>query len=215
MFVKLWMKKDPIVVAQDQTISEADALMRQHKVRRLPVVNAENELTGIITRQDIMKAMSADLSPESAPPGGDVPVAAFMTSSPITVDPMDPLEIATDIMRKNKISGLPVVAKEGTLLGIITESDVCRALTDILSVGEAGARIELQIGKDARNIYDIFNIFKDFDMIVISMALYSAFSENYQLLTVRVQGEEMEKMLDALWKSGVKVHRAMVDDTDG
>ncbi len=214
MFVKLWMTKDPLVVTREQTINEADALMRQHNVRRLPVVDADNTLVGIITRQDLMKAMLFDSSQDMFI-GEDVPVAGFMTASPITVDPMEPLESATDIMRKNRIGGLPVVSKDGALVGILTESDICRAVIDIFAAGVDGARIELQIGRNAAELYEIFRILKDFDMQVKSVSLFAGFSETSQLLTVRVQGEEMEKMLDALWKSGAKVHRVMVDDTDG
>jgi acetoin utilization protein AcuB len=147
--------------------------------------------------------------------GEDVPVAGFMTASPITTDPMDPLESATDVMRKNRIGGLPVVGQDGAIVGILTESDICRAVIDILAAGADGARIELQIGRNAADIYEIFRILKDYDMQVKSVSLFAGFSETSQLLTVRVLGEEMEKMLDALWKSGRKVHRVMVDDTDG
>ncbi len=215
MFVKIWMKKDPVVVVQEQTLAEADALMRQHAIRRLPVVETDNKLIGIITREDIVKAVPVDPPLDDSVIGAQVPVAAFMTASPITVDPMDPLETVSDIMCKNRIGGLPVVSPAGELIGIITESDICRALTDILGVQESGARIELQIGKDAADFYETFRIFKEFNMLVISVALYPGFSENYQLLTVRLQGEEMEKMMDALWKSGVKIHRAMVDQDNG
>jgi acetoin utilization protein AcuB len=100
-------------------------------------------------------------------------------------------------------------------VGILTESDICRAVIDLLAAGEDGARIELQIGRNAADIYEIFRILKDYDMQVKSVSLFAGFSETSQLLTVRVLGEEMEKMLDALWKSGRKVHRVMVDDTDG
>jgi acetoin utilization protein AcuB len=212
MFVKLWMKENPVVVTQEQTLTEADALMRQHAIRRLPVVDAENALVGIITRQDIMRAVPIDAFLDDAAVGSQSPVAAFMTASPITADPMDPLETATHTMRKNKIGGLPVVAHNGTLIGIITESDICRALMDILGAEEGGARIEMQIGKTARDIYETFEIFKDFDMLVRTVAVYPDFSENHQLLTIRVQGEELEKMLDALWKSGCKIHRILVTD---
>jgi acetoin utilization protein AcuB len=212
MFVKLWMKENPVVVTQEQTLTEADALMRQHAIRRLPVVDAENALVGIITRQDIMRAVPIDAFLDDAAVGSRSPVAAFMTASPITADPMDPLETATHTMRKNKIGGLPVVAHNGTLIGIITESDICRALMDILGAEEGGARIEMQIGKTARDIYETFEIFKDFDMLVRTVAVYPDFSENHQLLTIRVQGEELEKMLDALWKSGCKIHRILVTD---
>jgi acetoin utilization protein AcuB len=110
---------------------------------------------------------------------------------------------------------LPVMAKDGALIGILTESDICRALMDILGAKEGGARIELQVGKTARELYETFEIFKDFEMIVRSVAVYPDFSENQQLLTIRVQGEELEKMLDALWKSGCKIHRIQVIDENG
>jgi acetoin utilization protein AcuB len=215
MFVKLWMNKDPIVVAQDQTLAEADTAMQEHDIRRLPVMDADNRLVGIITRKDIMKALPITPTQDDTGMASQIPVAGFMTASPITADPMDPLETAVHVMRQNKIGGLPVVAKDGTLIGILTESDICRALMDILGAEESGARIELQIGKTARELYETFEIFKDFEMIVRSVAVYPDFSENQQLLTIRVQGEELEKMLDALWKSGCKIHRIQVIDDNG
>jgi acetoin utilization protein AcuB len=215
MFVKLWMSKDPIVVTQEQTLAEADALMRQHAIRRLPVVDTERNLVGIITRKDIMKAKPIDPPPDDTGMAGQIPVAAFMTASPITAGPMDPLETVTHIMRQNKIGGLPVVTHEGMLIGILTESDICRALMDILGAEEGGARIELQVGKTARELYETFEIFKDFDMVVRSVAVYPDFSENQQLLTLRVQGDGLDAMLDALWKSGCKIHRIMIVDENG
>jgi acetoin utilization protein AcuB len=213
MFVKLWMKKDLVVITQEQTLTEADALMRQHVIRRLPVVDVENNLVGIITREDIRKAVPIDASGDDIIIGSQAPVAAFMTSSPITAGPMDPLETVTHTMRKNKIGGLPIVAGDGALVGMITESDICKALMDILGAEESGgARIEMQIGKTARDIYETFKIFKDFDMLVRTVAVYPDFSENQQLLTIRVQGDELEKMLDALWKSGRQIHRILVID---
>jgi acetoin utilization protein AcuB len=212
MYVKLWMKKDLVVVNQEQSLTEADAIMRQHAIRRLPVVDAENKLVGILTRQDIMKARPIDSIQDDESVGGQALVAAFMTASPITVDPMEPLEAVTQVMRKNKIGGVPVVERDGTLVGILTESDICRAVIDLLGAGENGARIELQIGKTTRELYETFEIFKDFEMLVISVAVYPNFSEKYQLLTIRVQGDELQTMVDSLWKSGCKVHRIMITD---
>ena len=210
MFVKLWMSKDPIVITLEQTLAEADTMMHQHGIRRLPVVDAEGSLVGMITREDIMRAMP--IASDDPGMAGQIPVEGFMTASPITAGPMDPLEAVALLMRKNQIGGLPVVDQDGRLIGILAESDICRALMDILGAEEGGARIELQIGKTTRELYETFEIFKDFDMTVRSMAIYPDFSENHQLLTLRVQGEELDKMLDALWKSGCKIHRIQVID---
>ena len=213
MFVKLWMSKNPIVITREQTLAEADTTMHQHGIRRLPVVDADGSLVGMITREDIMRAQP--LASDDPGMAGQIPVEGFMTASPITASPMDPLETAALVMRQNKIGGLPVVDQDGVLIGILAEADICRALMDILGAKEGGARIELQIGKTARELYETFEIFKDFDMTVRSVAIFPDFSENQQLLTLRVQGEELDKMLDALWKSGCKIHRIQVIDDNG
>ena len=213
MFVKLWMSTDPIVITREETLAEADARMHQHGIRRLPVVDADGNLVGMITREDIMRAQP--LASDDPGMAGQIPVEGFMTASPITTGPMEPLESAALVMRQNKIGGLPVVDQDGTLIGILAEADICRALMDILGAEEGGARIELQIGKTTRELYETFEIFKDFDMTVRSVAIYPDFSENHQLLTLRVQGEELDTMLDALWKSGCKIHRIQVIDDNG
>ena len=214
MFVKLWMKENPVTVGPLQTIAEATEIMSQFGIRRLPVLDTDNTLIGIITREDIIRAIPMQTDQDDAGTNSQSPVAAHMTSSPVTTDPMEPLEMAANTMRKNKIGSLPVVNANGTLIGIITEADIGRALMDILGVGKGGARIELQTGKTARELYETFEIFKDFDMTVSSVAVYPDFSETQQLLTIRVQGDDLDAMLDALWKSGCKVHRIMINDED-
>ena len=214
MFVKLWMKENPATVGPSQSLSQANEIMRQLGIRRLPVVDDTGNLVGMITREDLIKAIPLNSDQDDMANESQTPVAAYMTPSPITIDPMEPLETAADTMRKNKIGGLPVVTGDGALIGILTEADIGRALMDILGAGKGGARIELQTGKTARELYETFEIFKDFDMVVTSVAVYPDFSETQQLLTIRVQGDELDAMLDALWKSGSKIHRIMVNDED-
>jgi acetoin utilization protein AcuB len=215
MFVKLWMTENPATIRQSQSLAEADQTMRRLGVRRLPVVDDESNLIGVITRTDFLRAIPFGADEEDAAGGDQTPVAAYMTASPITVDPMEPLETAAHTMRKNKVSGLPVVTADGGFVGIITEADIGRALMDILGVGKGGARIEMQTGKTAGELYKAFEIFKDFNMTVRSVAVYPDFSETHQLLTIRVQGEKLEDLLDALWKTGNTIHRIMVFDEEG
>ena len=56
MFVKLWMKENVITISPEQTLAEAEALMQQHRIRRLLVVK-DTTMVGIITKEDLQKGI--------------------------------------------------------------------------------------------------------------------------------------------------------------
>ena len=91
MFVKLWMKKDVITIAPDQTLAEAEALMQQNRIRRLLVAKGPT-LVGIISQRDIQKGIPAGSDESTRLIASQSKVEAYMTHNPITADPMDPLE---------------------------------------------------------------------------------------------------------------------------
>jgi len=117
--------------------------MSKHKISRILVVaSIENKLVGIITEAD-MTVTNRLLKPAKvledekplvvkgaiAPPGNVYLLTAgdIMTSDPLTVDKNDNLTEAAQLMAKHKFSGLPVT-EEGELVGIITKSDIIRAV---------------------------------------------------------------------------------------
>ena len=141
--VKDFMTAKPVTVKPSQSIFLLASLMAKHKISRIPVVSGtENMLVGIITEADIT-VTSRLLKPAKvledtkplvvkgaiAPPknvhlltAGDI-----MTSNPMTIDKNANLTDAAKLMTKHKISGLPVTEK-GDLVGIITKSDIIRAV---------------------------------------------------------------------------------------
>jgi len=54
------MSSDPVTVSPDKTLREAAKLMHDREVRRLPVIDSEGKLIGILTRGDVVRAMAAD-----------------------------------------------------------------------------------------------------------------------------------------------------------
>ena len=160
MFIKLWMKQDVITIDPDTPLGEAAELIAQHSFRHLPVVK-DGKLVGIITQKDISQALPSTIdssfSPENITIANQAKVSSFMASSPITAAPMDPLENVALLMHKFKIGAVPVV-EESRLVGIITETDIFKAFTEISGVGETGARIELQIKNNGSAIYKIIDI---------------------------------------------------------
>ncbi|MBV8881636.1 MAG: CBS domain-containing protein [Planctomycetaceae bacterium] len=138
MFVRDRMSAPAVSVSPKATASLALALMDKRKIRRLPVIQ-DGKLVGIVTRSDLMAARHA-LSKEAV-----TTVAHVMTRKPVSVQREDPLEVAADLMRVKKVSGLPVLDGD-RLVGILTESDLFRALCQMLGIGEKGARIMMSVG---------------------------------------------------------------------
>ncbi|MBU0945246.1 MAG: CBS domain-containing protein [Proteobacteria bacterium] len=216
MFVKLWMQQDFISVDQDASLAEAQAILAEHNFRHLLVVEIE-KLMGIISQTDIQKAlpsaMDSSLKPHERILAAQAKVSSFMTTTPITADPMDPLEDIAILMRKFKIGAVPVL-KDQKIVGIITESDIFRAFVEILGGGEEGARVEIEIGKDSSAIYTVIDICKQFDIELIAITVLRNFSPDRQLLTLRLKGKKLEQMVDGLWKAGTKVNRILMDHND-
>jgi CBS domain-containing protein len=131
-----WMRAPAITVTLDTPLSDALALMREHDVRRLPVVLDTGELCGMITQGDLRGADVLRVAGLDSLAVVDalrrVTVAEVMTEQPISVTPENSLREAAMLMIENKIGGLPVVGASGDVVGIITESDLFEVLVQQL-----------------------------------------------------------------------------------
>jgi acetoin utilization protein AcuB len=128
--VRNWMTPNPITITPQTTLPEAHRLMDEHFVRRLPVIH-KGKLVGIVTRGDVREAQASDATTLSVYELNylldQIPAKEFMAYEPITVSADAPIGEAARRMLQHKIGGLPVV-DYGELVGIITETDLCRML---------------------------------------------------------------------------------------
>ena len=134
--IRFWMRAPAITINLAAPLSDALALMREHDIRRLPVVIDTGELRGIITHGDIRGAdvlRAAGLDPfDIGEALRRVKVYEVMSTDPIIVTPETGLREAAMLMIENKIGGLPVVDENFMIVGIITESDLFEALVQQL-----------------------------------------------------------------------------------
>ncbi|MFX0537796.1 CBS domain-containing protein [Ornithinimicrobium sp. Y1847] len=107
-------------VRDDQNLADAAALMRDHEVGALPVVDEKGTLIGIITDRDIVVRGVAEGADLSATTAGSI--AQGIVS---TVDAGEDVQRIVDIMGDQQIKRLPVV-QDGRLVGMISESDLAR-----------------------------------------------------------------------------------------
>lgn len=128
--VRSWMTEKVTAITPQTTLPEAQRIMLEHKIRRLPVLKS-GKLVGIVTLGDIREAKPSDATTLSIYELNylmdRLTAKDFMTPNPITIAPDATIAEAARLMVEHKIGGLPVIDR-GDLVGIITETDLCRLL---------------------------------------------------------------------------------------
>lgn len=125
MLVRDRMSRPAVTVRQDADFQKALALMQEKRLRRLPVVDDDGHLVGIVVERDLLVAAMRYL--QSRVEVGDV-----MSRNVVTVGPDADLNEVARTMLERKIGGLPVV-EHGRLVGIVTESDIFRRFVELQS----------------------------------------------------------------------------------
>src|SRR5687768_12561971 len=107
---------DPLTVAPTQTLEQALALMRHHRISGLPVIDADKRPLGILTNRDVR--FEKRLSQQ---------VGEVMTKNPVMVKDGVAIDEAKDLLHKHRIEKLLVVDDNGRLKGLITIRDIEQA----------------------------------------------------------------------------------------
>ncbi len=122
--VKEIMTTKVISVTPENTFGQTKALMTEHHIRHIPVLDEAKKLMGIVTQRDVLRAQSSCLQGEesSAMKEDSASILAVMSDHLKSVHPQDSLRSAGILMQSHKIGCLPVLEDE-QLVGIITDSD--------------------------------------------------------------------------------------------
>lgn len=126
MQVKDYMTPEPLVVSPKESVRWIAELIRDHKVRQVPVVDGSNRLVGIVTDRDIRSADADEGGKGKALVAEDI-----MTTQVETIAPGDPLIEAAEKLHERHFGALPVVFGQ-RVVGMITRSDLLRVLIESL-----------------------------------------------------------------------------------
>ena len=134
MYVDRIMTREVLQVAEDARIPQMAALMRDHRVRHLPVVR-DSRLVGLVTSHDLERVSPSPMTTFSVGEAnyllGKLTAAKVMRTQVITCVPDTLVEEAARLLRQEKIGCLPVVEKGGKLVGILTHEDLLDFFLDI------------------------------------------------------------------------------------
>jgi len=125
-----YMTTDLFTVDESEAIDLVASIMDWEKIRHVPVEDNEHRLVGLVSYRKLLKLLT-----NRSPKDVDKPIAVsqIMTRDPVTVSPMTSTLDAIDIMKRHKVSALPVT-DDGRLVGIVTEHDFMRIAERLLEM---------------------------------------------------------------------------------
>jgi acetoin utilization protein AcuB len=173
------MTEKLVTLSPETSVSEALTLCRERRIRHIPILEG-GHLVGVVTDRDLRDASPALGDPERASALQKIRVGDVMTREVITTDPEDSIENAAQVMYEHKIQSLPVVTEgpvvdegsavaEEELLGIVTSSDVMRALVTFVGLPEPGSRIEVQASNKAGALAEVAGKIQDLEVDIVSV----------------------------------------------
>ncbi|MBN2333245.1 MAG: CBS domain-containing protein [Deltaproteobacteria bacterium] len=210
MFVRNWMKKDPVTVTSDTLVIDAKKIMKENKFRRLPVVD-RGKLVGIVTLNTLREAQPSAATSLSIHELhyllAKMTVADIMTKKIITCSPDITLEKAARMGTRHGIGALPVV-ENGKLVGIITESDIYRAFLTMLGAFKVpSTRISIDnFPQDQDAIIKVISILDELKLTLCSLAVVDDVPvEGRRQLIFRVCEEDISALKAKLATAGFPI----------
>jgi CBS domain-containing membrane protein len=110
------MSTVPVTARPGETVADVDFEMRLASVRHFPIVARQNRLVGMVAQRDLLRAMARSKT-------GAVPMRDAMTTRVVTVHADTLAAEAAELMLAHRLDSLPVVAEDGQLVGLVSESD--------------------------------------------------------------------------------------------
>ncbi len=202
------MTKNPIIADSDTYVLDAQKIMKENNIRRLPIVD-KGKLVGIVTKHDLLEASPSPATSLSIHELNyllsKMKVKEIMKKNPVTFTPDTPFEEALRIGQEKKIGSFPVVDKE-KLVGIATESDIIRFLTSALGIREEGSRITIEgLGGKLGDLEKIIQIVNQHGTVILSMISLPRKEKKDWMIVLRLKTSNPDPIVKDFKKAGFNV----------
>jgi CBS domain-containing protein len=195
MKVRDLMTPAPQTITATETLAVARERMEQGRFRRLPVVDAEGRLIGMLTDRDVR---------EHAGHLHDTRVTGAMVEPAKTVDIDDPVDGVAERLVHERIGGFPVVDRSGALVGVITETDVLRGM---VLASRGGATLDVLCVVPPQSLTELLGVVERAGGSVVALHRETR-HEGVRAYRLRLAEEDPTRVADALRERGYRVRDA-------
>ena len=208
MKIKDVMTRNPITADSETLVLDAQRIMKENNIRRLPIVD-KGKLVGIITKHDLLEASPSPATSLSVFELNyllsKMKVKEIMKKNPLTLTPDTPFEEALRLGQEKKIGSFPVV-ENGKLVGIATESDIIRFVTRVLGIKEEGSRITIEgLGGKLGDLEKIVSIANQHHTVILSMMSLPRPGNKDWMIVLRLKTNDPDPVVKDFKKAGFNV----------
>lgn len=208
MLIRERMSHNPITIRDNTSLDEALRIMRENKVRRLPILDKKGKMVGIVSEKDLLYASPSPATSLSVweihSLVAKIKVSDLMTKNVITVCEDCPIEEAARVMVDNKIGGLPVMRGD-QLVGIITETDLFKIFLELLGAREQGTRFTLLVPEKKGMLAAVAQQVSQLGGNIIALGTFLGDDPSNRTITMKVQDVDKEDLWPKLEQLGAKL----------
>lgn len=201
MIIERRMTRNPVTATPDMSIADASNLMRQEKVHRLPVLDKDKRLVGLITEKDILFASPSPASSlsihEMAYLLSKLTVKKLMSKNVVTISKDTTVEEAARMMVDQDLSCLPVLEGE-KLIGIVSKSDMFKILLELFGARHFGIRVSFVVEDKPGTIAKISQALSEQGIDIITFGTFMGTDPTNAICTIKVQGAPISKVVEII-----------------
>ncbi|MBQ9630933.1 MAG: CBS domain-containing protein [Treponema sp.] len=207
MIVKDFMVRNPETVSPTTTLTEAKAIMTKKNINKLPVIDKNGKLVGIITKNDLAASGPSDATTLDMYEIGyllsKLTVEKIMTKNVISIAETEVVEEAARIMVDSEIGCLPVISDD-VLVGIITESDLFHLFTEMFGARHKGVRATLSASDKPGQLALIVEKIAALRGNIVSVVTFGSKEEGSRHLTIKAEDVTLEQLKSILVDGNVE-----------
>lgn len=208
MIVKDFMTKNPVYTNPKELISNIKNTMDREKISKMPVLDDAGRLVGVITKTDLKKTMPSEATTldiyELSYLISKMTAEKVMKRNPITIQKDATIEEAAKLMAEKGISSVIVLDGE-VLSGILTKSDLFKAVVDMFGFKYSGVRASVEVDDRCGELARISAAIAEQNGKVVSAITADGSDAGKRILTLKITGIS-EAQVDSILKSlGAKI----------
>ncbi|MEI3599776.1 MULTISPECIES: acetoin utilization AcuB family protein [unclassified Oceanobacillus] len=205
MLVESIMNTDVITLPPTATIEEALRLLKENKIRHIPIVEKDTRVIGIVSDRDVRDAMPSSFLKDADRKELQNEIQTIMTQPVITVHPLDFVEEIARIFYEKEFACVPVVKNE-QLVGMVTEKHMLHTFIQLTGTHVQSSQIEVKVPHRPGVLPEVAQIIGDHNVNIVSILIYPYGDDpEYKVLVFRVQTMNPMPIIRGIREAGFKL----------